>query len=105
MNINLSPAGRGRFHARLGDRLLCTSDTPFFDAARVLASEGVAGDEPLTMTHAGSETICLRSTIQAAARLTVEDSAKGLSFRRYKPVSSAELKARFRSGGAPLEAR
>lgn len=89
MNITISPMGRGRFDARLGDRHLCTSTTPFFDAARVLASEGVDGGEPLTMTHAGSETICLRSTVRAAARLTVEDGARGPSIRRYKPFVRA----------------
>lgn len=90
MNITISPAGRGSFYARLGDRQLCKSTTPFFDAARVLASEGADGNEPLTMTHAGSETVCLRSTVQAAARLTVEEGDRGPSFRRYRPFNRAE---------------
>ncbi|WP_128755035.1 hypothetical protein [Methylobacterium sp. GXF4] len=85
MNITVSPAGKGRYYARLGDRLLTTSYTPFFSAARVLKAEGVRWDEPLTMTHEGSETICLRSTIGEASMLTVEDNDRGLNLRPYRP--------------------
>ncbi|BAQ48147.1 hypothetical protein Maq22A_c26410 [Methylobacterium aquaticum] len=41
MNLTISPTGRGRYDARLGDRLLCTSETPFLAAARILKAEGV----------------------------------------------------------------
>lgn len=85
MNITISPTGRGRFAARLGDRLLCTSETPFFAAARILQREGVPGHEALTMTHAGSETICLRSTVGEAAGLAVHETDRGLTIRRYRP--------------------
>lgn len=85
MNIVVSSAGKGRYHARLGDRIICTSYTPFYVAARILKAEGVRWDEPLTMTHEGSETICLRSTIGEASMLTVEDGARGLNLRPYRP--------------------
>lgn len=88
MNITISPAGRGRFDARLGDRLLCTSETPFFAAARVLKSEGVPVGAVLTMTHQGSDTVCLRSTVGKAASLTVHESERGLHLRPYKPFPS-----------------
>lgn len=85
MNITVSPAGRGRFHARLGDRHLATTKTPFFDAARILKDEGVPLDQPLAMIHEGSNTVALRSTVGAAAKLTVQDNDQGVRLRRYNP--------------------
>ncbi|BAQ48144.1 hypothetical protein Maq22A_c26390 [Methylobacterium aquaticum] len=46
--------------------------------------------EPLTMTHEGSETICLRSTVGRAAGLTVHETDRGLTIRRYKPSPFAQ---------------
>ncbi|MFC6788266.1 hypothetical protein ACFQE0_00635 [Methylobacterium komagatae] len=88
MNLTISPSGRGKHHARLGDRLITTSYTPLFSAARILLQEGVSGEETLTMTHEGSEAICMRTTVGTAARLTVQDDARGFGFRRYRPGPS-----------------
>lgn len=86
MNITVSPAGRGRYHAHLDGRHLCTSDTPFFSAARVLKREGVLPQEPLTMTHEGSVTVCLTSTVGEAAGFRVEETEdRGPRFRPYRP--------------------
>lgn len=85
MNITISPTGRGEHHVRLNDRLITTSYTPLFSAARILLDEGVPKDEHLTMTHEGSETICMRTTVGAAARLTVQDNSRGFGFRPYRP--------------------
>lgn len=74
MNLTIRSLGRGRFAALLGDRLLCESKTPFFDAARVLQREGVPGDTILTMSHAGSSTVAMRSTVREAAGLNVVDN-------------------------------
>jgi hypothetical protein len=59
MTITVTPARPGMFEARLGDRLLCTSRQPFFDAARGLVAEGVDPGAMATMRHAGSDTDCL----------------------------------------------
>lgn len=86
MNIVASPAERGRYHAHLDGRLLTTSYTPFFAAARILQAEGVLPQEPLTMTHEGSDVVCLTSTVGEAARLTVEDGKNsGPLLRPYRP--------------------
>lgn len=85
MNITVSPAERGRFHARLDGRHLCTSLTPFFSAARVLKAEGVLPQEPLTMTHEGSSTVCLTSTVGEAAGFRVQEDDRGISIRPYRP--------------------
>ena len=76
IHITISPVRRGRFHARVQDRHLCTSRTPFFAAARVLMEEGADPETPITMSHEGSCIVSLRSTIGQAARLTVEESEK-----------------------------
>ena len=85
MNVTISPAAKGRHHARLNDRFITTSRTPLFAAARILIEEGVSADEPLTMTHEGSETICFRTTVGAASRLTVQDDDEGCRFRPFRP--------------------
>jgi hypothetical protein len=50
------------------------STTPFCDAARVLLAEGVRPEAKIVMRHAGSAADALRSTVGAAAGLTVTDA-------------------------------
>ncbi|ACB80550.1 hypothetical protein Mpop_2388 [Methylorubrum populi BJ001] len=86
MNIVISPAERGRYHAHLAGRLLCTSLTPLFSAARVLKAEGVLPQEPLIMTHEGSDMVCLTSTVGEAASFTVDEGRNsGPTLRPYRP--------------------
>lgn len=85
MNIIATPAARGRYFAHLDGRLICTSKTPFFSSARILELEQVRGATPLTMTHGGSDTVCLTSTVaQAAALMVVENDAHGPRVARYR---------------------
>lgn len=96
MLITISPAGRGRYHARLGHRYLCTSRTPFTDAARVLAKEGVPLSTLLQMSREGNDTVDLSGTIGAAARLTVlENERRGPVFvahRAFTPENQARVR-------------
>ncbi len=88
MNITISPAKtRGRYDARLDDgRIFENLETPFYSTARRLMKEGVLPQEPLTMTHQGSDMVCLRSTVGEAAALSVVDSDnRGLQLRPYRP--------------------
>lgn len=88
MNITVSPAKtRGRYNARLDDgRILGPFETPFYSVARMLLSEGVCPQEPLTMTHEGVSTVCLISTVGEAAALSlVEDPKRGFRMGRYQP--------------------
>lgn len=98
MLITISPAGRGRHHARLGQRHLCTSRTPFTDAARALAKEGVPPSTPLQMSREGHDTVDLSGTVGAAARLTVlENERRGPVFIAHR-VFTPENQARLRRG-------
>lgn len=100
MLITISPAGRGRYHARLGTRLLCTTDNPFLSAARVLMRDGVDPATPLAMVREGSDTVDLRSTVGAAAQFTVyENDHEGPVFRRYRAFP-ADLRHRPRNAVA-----
>jgi hypothetical protein len=86
IHVTISPAGGQRFHARVQDRHLCTSRTPFFAAARVLMNEGAEPETPITMSHEGSCIVSLRSTVGQAARLSVEESERsGPRFVPYRP--------------------
>lgn len=100
MVITLSPARKGRFNASLGSRLLCSSDTPFLDAARVLLQEGVDPATPLEAIHESDGTIGSRSTVGAAARLAVvENNRVGPVFRPYKAFP-ASLRPQSRENAA-----
>lgn len=69
-----APFGRGRFVARLGGRvLLPATRQPLLDCARVLLGEGASPTDRIEMRHDGSPHVALRSTIAAAAKLTVEE--------------------------------
>lgn len=62
------------------------STTPFCDAARALLVEGVQPNTALVMRHAGSAVDALRSTVGAAAGLTVWNDGLGKPiFGRWKP--------------------
>lgn len=100
MLITISPAGRGRYHARLGHRLLCTSRNPFTDAARILAREGVSPATPLQMSREGHDTVDLSGTVGAAARLSVlENERRGPVFVAHRAFTP-ENRARVRGVGA-----
>ena len=87
MNITIRPLGRGRFAASVGQRLLCQSKTPFFTAARILQAEGLPDNAPMSMTHEGSATVAMRSTIGEAARwIVVETDTQGPKLKRYRPM-------------------
>jgi hypothetical protein len=88
--VIVAPAlrGTGRYQARLedNDRVLCVSNTPYFDAARKLVTAGYDPNITLVMRHAGLETECLRAPLGAAAALTVEETPYGPKLRRWKPL-------------------
>ena len=88
--VTPAPCHPWRYEARLDgdDRVLCSSTTPFFAAARKLLAEGHDRDLILVMRHAGSDTESLRGPLGAAATLTVEETPYGPKVRRWKPIST-----------------
>jgi hypothetical protein len=73
------------------------STTPFCDAARVLLAEGANPATRFIMRHEGSPYDALRSTVGAAAKLTVVDDKGGKPiFTKWSPYD-----ARSRSLDAP----
>jgi hypothetical protein len=70
------------------------STTPFCDAARVLLAEGVRPETVLVMRREGSPHDALRSTVGAAAGLTVADDTGGKpAFRTRKPYDAGSAVA------------
>lgn len=64
------------------------SSTPLADAARSLLAEGTPADTVLVMRHAGRDHDAIRTTVGAAAGLTVWNSAEGKPvFTRWRPDS------------------
>lgn len=74
------------YEVRLDGEIVTTSRTPFLSAARVLLEREHSPDTILTMSYAGSDTVALRATLGAAAKLTViETETVGPRFGRYRP--------------------
>lgn len=96
IEIIISPPLRGnRWRATwLGNELAC-SRTPLLSAARKLQRRGVRDDAVLAMRHAGSDVVAMRTTVGAAARLTVveRDHGNGPTFAPYRAFSADAVRA------------
>ncbi len=89
----------GYFIATLSGAELCQSTEPLLAAARELVQRGAPADTVLAMRHAGADYDALRSTIGAAAALTVEDGRDGTPrFRRWKAPPRVGQTPPMRSG-------
>jgi hypothetical protein len=95
--ITVRPNGYGTrgqlYDAMAADRLVVRrSATPLLDACRALLAEGVVTPEtPVAMRHEGKDYDALRSTVGAAAKLTVSDSDTGRpKFKTFKPWKRGE---------------
>ena len=90
------PHGRqlhGKFNAMLGDLLLVGSTRqPLLDGARHLLALGYPPDTAVVMRHAGSGIDSLRSTMGAAAALTVDETGTP-RFARWKPYLAEAVAA------------
>src|SRR5712692_2814418 len=71
LDVSLSSGSAGTFDIRLGDRLICTGETPLLSAARVLLGEGVDPNTVLEMRWPRSTAFALRGSVCRVARLTV----------------------------------
>jgi hypothetical protein len=84
--VVVAPIERDRFSASFGGRVLVeASATPFLDAARVLAGEGVDPATRIVMRHRGKNYDALTSTVGAAVKLRVEEGDGVPRFRRWRP--------------------
>jgi len=86
MEIVVTEVGPARFAARLGSELLGTFRTPLLSAARELQRRGVSESAPLVMRHDGSDIVVMRTTVGAAARLTVAERDRG-NGPRFEPYN------------------
>jgi hypothetical protein len=80
--------------AEITARFISHSRTPFCEAGRALLAAGC--DDPSTsivMRHAGGDADSVRSTVGAAARLTMEESPHGPIFRRYRSTPQSTPRA------------
>jgi hypothetical protein len=90
-HIVVSPASTpGRFEARLDGELLCAARTPLLSAARVLLDRGASPTDTITMRHAGSHTVAMRSTVGVAAKLTVDETS-GNGTPRFRPYDAPQM--------------
>jgi hypothetical protein len=77
LDVSHSSGSAGTFDIRLGDRLVCTSETPLLTAARVLLAEGVDPNTILEMFWPGRDDWALRGSVRRLARLTVRHGRFG----------------------------
>ena len=82
-----------RFDAWLDGQLLLTSRQPLYDGARVLKAKGVDPATLLTMRHRGKAYDSIKPiAIDLLAELTVEESRRGLSLRKWRPFAGRTFK-------------
>jgi len=89
INISVVKAGkRGLLYdAEYGGEVICSSSlTPFLDRCRVLQARGLSG--PVEMWDMVRPYPRMRSTVEAAAKLTVTDAGYGPVFRKWRPRSA-----------------
>jgi hypothetical protein len=97
------PTRPGYYTACCDGRLLCRSRQPFLDGARELLASSYPPDTVIVMRSANSTTDRLRSTIGAAAALTVETNEEGrpdLRQWRGSRTRGAAPPVAFRTGAA-----
>lgn len=91
---------QGQFEARLDGKQICISHQPLLDGARVLAADGVDPATPIAVKHEGTAFDALRSTVGAAAKLTIEES--GPRFAPWKPFPRSAVGAPMRFSGSAV---
>ena len=79
-----------RFEAWIGERLVCTSRTPFFDTARVLIAEGEAPQTQIVMVWPNG-TVGLRAPVGQAAKLAVWETNWGPRIVLYEEFENNAL--------------
>jgi hypothetical protein len=89
----------GPYDVFVDGRYLLTSTQPFLDSARVLLEQGYDPGCRLVMRREGSDHDALAARLDAAAKLTVDES--GPRLRPWKPHPGGAVDAFMRSlGGA-----
>jgi hypothetical protein len=74
-----------------GRTIITRSTQPLLDGARALIAEGVDPARRIVMRHAGSDVDALRSTVGAAAKLTLEEGERLPTLRPWKPSPHAAV--------------
>ena len=92
---------QGQFEARLDGKLICISHQPLLDGARVLLAENVDPATPIAMRHEGTAFDALRSTVGAAAKLTVGRTGSD-QVAPWKPFPRSAVGAPMRFSGSAV---
>jgi hypothetical protein len=77
LDVSPSSGSAGTFDFRLGDRLLCTGETPLLSAARVLLGEGIDPNTVLEMWWPRPTEFALRGRVRQLRRLSVRHGRFG----------------------------
>lgn len=88
--VVITPAGRSRFACSLDGEDIGTTDTPLYDAARVLMDRGHDPNAIVATRHAGSATIAMFGRIGRLSGLTVSEPASGgIRVVRHRPMPAS----------------
>jgi hypothetical protein len=80
------------FDGHVDERLVVSRSTQaLLDVCQVLAGDWVDRSMRVVMRHEGQDCDALRSTVGAAAKLTVEEGRRRPIFRPWKPRQTAAL--------------
>lgn len=74
---------------------VCTSRSPFLNAAQVLICAGFPPDSPFEMRRVGSAGVALRARLGTAAGLAIEEGAHGPTFRKRRIAPQSAVASRY----------
>jgi hypothetical protein len=91
LRLVIEPTASGRkWTARLGDRVLCVSASPFVRSARLLLDEGYPADAVIEMWRPNTEEWALRGRLGAVAAAVIDGKPASRRAKNGSPARDSE---------------
>jgi hypothetical protein len=100
LRIVIEPTENGRkWIARLGDRVLCVSASPFVKSARLLLAEDLPAATVIEMWRPNTDESALQGRLGAAAATVIDGETASRCAKNGAPTSDTEKSALQRAAG------
>ena len=100
LRIMIEPTASGRkWIARLGERVLCVSASPFVKSARLLLAEGLPAAIVIEMWRPNTDESALQGRLGAVAATVIDGETASRCAKKGAPASDTEKSALQRAAG------
>jgi hypothetical protein len=100
LRIMIEPTASGRkWIARLGERVLCVSASPFVKSARLLLAEGLPAAIVIEMWRPNTDESALQGRLGAVAATVIDGETASRCAKKGAPASDTEKSALHRAAG------